>query len=125
MALARRSHWNGLVVLMLALVGCSAWRPYDANSKLVGGQSLPHRLRATRQDSTRIALTAPFVRSDTLFGRFHQDTVAVPLADIANLERERFSTWRTLGVTLGVPAAALGLTYLIVCGGVRCEEPTY
>jgi hypothetical protein len=110
---------------MLALIGCSAWRPYDANAKLVAAQSLPHRLRATRQDSTRIALTAPFVRSDTLFGRFHHDTVAVPLSEIASLERERFSIWRTLGVTLGVPAAALGLTYLIVCGGVECEEPTY
>jgi hypothetical protein len=110
---------------MLALIGCSAWRPYDANSELVGGQSLPHRLRAARQDSTRIALTTPFVRSDTLFGLFHHDTAAVPLADIAGLEREHFSISRTLGVTLGVSAAALGLTYLIVCGGGQCEEPTY
>jgi hypothetical protein len=126
LALARRSCCSGLVVVvMLALIGCSAWRPYDADSKLVAGQSLPHRLRATRQDSTRIALTAPFVRSDTLFGRFHHDTVAVPFADIASLEREHFSISRTLGVTLGMSAAALGVTYLIVCGGVQCEEPTY
>ena len=109
---------------MLTLTGCSVWRPYDANLQLVATQSLPHRLRATRHDNTRIALTAPFVRSDTLFGGFQHDTVGVPLADIASLEREHFSTWRTLGVTLGMPAAALGLTYLIVCGG-GCEEPTY
>jgi hypothetical protein len=112
-------------VLILALSGCFAWQPYDANSTLAAGHSLPHRLRATRQDSTRIALTAPFIRSDTLFGRFHHDTVAVPLADIASLERERFSIWRMLGVTLGVPAAALGFTYLIVCGANDCQEPTY
>jgi hypothetical protein len=122
--LARRCCCGGLVVLVLTLAGCFVWRPYDANPQLVAKQSLPHRLRATRQDNTRIALSAPFVRSDTLFGGFHHDTVAVPLADIANLEREHFSLWRTLGVTLGMPAAALGLTYLIVCGG-GCEDPTY
>jgi hypothetical protein len=110
---------------MLTLTGCFAWRPYEANSTLTAEQSLPHRLRATRHDTTSIALTAPFVRSDTLFGRVRHDTVAVPLADIASLERQYFSIWRTLGVTLGTPAAALGLTYLIVCGGDGCEEPTY
>jgi Na+/serine symporter len=125
LTLTRRSWCTGLVMLMLTLIGCSAWQAYDADSKLVTGQSLPHRLRATRQDSTRIALTAPFVRSDTLFGRFHHDTVPVPLADIVSLERQRFSISRTLGATLGVSTATLVLTYLIACGGFQCEQPTY
>jgi hypothetical protein len=45
-------------------------------------------------------------------------------ADIASLQQERFSLERTLGLALDVPAAGLGLTYLIVCGEGQCQ-PDY
>ncbi len=88
---------------------------------LVHGQSLPRRLQATGRNGRRIVLTAPFLRSDTLFGRVDDDTVGVPLANIATIEREHLSIERTLGLALGVPIAAAGLTYLIVCGQGQCE----
>jgi hypothetical protein len=121
------SRWCGLGCLafvVLALTACFSWRPYDAGSGYLAGEPLPNRLRVTRQDSTRVALSRPFLHSDTLFGRSQRDTIAVPVADIALLERERFSITRTLGAVVGVPAAALGLTFLVVCGEGQCE-PTY
>lgn len=120
----RRPHSPLLLVLAFAVAGCATWRPYDTTPALGAGQSLPHRLRATRQDRTRVALTAPFVRADTLYGRVHGDTVAVPIAEITQLERERLNLGRTLGVVIGVPALALGVIYLIECGDSRCQ-PTY
>jgi hypothetical protein len=120
-------RWYGfgcLALLVLTVAACFSWRPYDAGSGLLAGEPLPNRLRVTRQDSTRVALTKPFLHSDTLFGRRQRDTIAVPLADIAFLERERFSITRTLGAVVGVPAAALGLTFLVVCGEGQCQ-PDY
>jgi hypothetical protein len=114
------SRCSALAVLVLLLTGCYTWRPYEVGPMLSPGQSLPHHLRATRHDSTRVTLTAPFVRSDTLFGHLDGDTVAVPGPAIASLQRLRFSIERTLGLAL-VPAAALGLAYLIVCGERGCE----
>jgi hypothetical protein len=108
-------------MLVLVLTGCFTWEPYAPGTGLVSSQSLPPRVRAIRQDSTRFALTAPFVQSDSLFGRVQGDTVAVPVADIISLDRERFSIGRTLGVVLGVPIAAFGLTYLVVCGIGGCQ----
>jgi hypothetical protein len=121
---AQHPYCRVLVVLVFALTGCVSWRPFDAASALATGRFLPYRLRATRQDSTRVALTAPFVRADTLYGRLHADTVAVPIAEITRLERERLNLGRTLGLVIGLPVVAVGLTYLIVCGD-SCSEPTY
>ena len=112
-----------LAVLLLLLTGCFTWQPYEERGILIAGEPLPHSLRATRRDSTRVTLTEPFVRSDTLFGQLDGDTIGVPVPDIARVQRLGFSTVRTLGLAL-VPAAALGLTYLIVCGDRGCE-PQY
>ena len=112
---------GALAVLVLALSGCYTWRPYEFRAMPDAGRPLPHRLQATGQNGARIVLTAPFVRSDTLFGQVDGDTVAVPFSRIATLERDRLSIERTLGLAL-VPAAALGLGYLIVCGNRGCES---
>jgi hypothetical protein len=118
---ALSSRCSALAVLVLLLTGCYTWQPYEHGPMLIAGESLPHSLRATRRDSTQVTLTAPFLRSDTLFGHLDGDTVAVPVPDIARVQRLGFSTVRTLGLVL-VPAAALGLTYLIVCGERGCES---
>jgi hypothetical protein len=112
-----------VAVLSLLLTGCFTWQPYEERRTLIAGEPLPHSLRATRRDSTRVTLTKPFVRSDTLFGHLDRDTIGVPVPDIASVQRLGFSTVRTLGLIF-VPAAALGLTYLIVCGERGCE-PQY
>ena len=116
-------HFSRVLVfvgLSSAVGGCATWRPYDSGPGLSAGQALPYRLRATREDSSRLALTTPFVRADTLYGRVRGDTIGVPLAEIIHLERERVSPERTVAVLIGVPAVALGVTYLIVCGSNDC-----
>ena len=109
------------LLLLFALTGCATWRPFDAGSTLRTARSLPYRLRVTRPDSTRVTLTEPFARGDTLYGRVQRNTLGVPIGEIAGFERERVHVGRTLGVVIGVPAVALGLTYLIVCGDSQCQ----
>jgi hypothetical protein len=77
-------------------------------------------------DSSQVELTSPFVRADTLFGRSgpKRDTLALLVTEVRRLGRERFSIWRTLGVTVGAPAAALIAVFALVCGDGDCQ-PTY
>lgn len=107
-------------LLLATLLGfsspaCATWHPYVAPAQLEPGQSLPYRLRAARTDGTRLALTAPFARSDTLFGRVRGDTIGVPVAEIARLERERFSPVRSVVTFVAVPLATYGIIYGILC----------
>jgi hypothetical protein len=53
-----------------------------------------------------------------------RDTVGLALADIARLERSRFSVSRTAGVLVIVPVVGFGVTYLILCGIGNCEGET-
>jgi len=112
------------VVVLLMVGGCATWHSYDPAPTLRPGQSLPSRLRATRADSTRVGLNAAFIRSDSVYGRHHGDTIGIPLADITHLEQGRTSVWRTAAVIVGVPVVGFGLAYLIVCGNGDCE-PDY
>ena len=109
---------------LLIAAACTTWLPYEGNPKLQPDQSLPFQLRATRSDSSQVSLADPFVRADSLYGRTHGDTVGLPLAEIATLERSRISAWRTAAVVVGVPAVGFGLAYLVLCGKGDCE-PTY
>ena len=78
-------------------------------------------MRATQTDSSRIELTSPFVRSDTLYGRVPADTVGLALADIMALERSRFSVPRTAAVIVGAPLVAFGLGYIVFCEIGSCS----
>lgn len=114
------------VALALWVSGCFSWRPYEPVAPLSHSTRLPYRLRATLADSSRVELTSPFVRADTLYGRSgpQRDTLALSVAVVGRLERERFSIWRTLGVTVIAPAAALLVVFAVVCDDGACQ-PTY
>ncbi|HUR96254.1 MAG TPA: hypothetical protein VMY76_16865 [Gemmatimonadales bacterium] len=110
----------------ISSVGCFSWRPYEPAAPLSAVGKLPHRLRASLADSSRVELTAPFVRADSLYGRSgpKRDTLALSVAEIRELERERFNVWRTLGATVVAPAAALLVVFAIACDDGGCQ-PTY
>jgi hypothetical protein len=121
-----RRDWYGKPLfaatgLLMLVTGCASWHTYDSARTLHSGQSLPYQVRATRPDSSRIELTAPFVRSDSLYGRVRGDTVGMALSDIANLERSRISPLRSAALVVGVPVVAFGLAYFVLCE-MSCEE---
>ncbi len=120
-----RPWWS--IPVVLGIAGCAGWGPYEPAAPLSNDTGLPYRLRATLADSSRVELTSPFVKADTLYGRSgpHRDTVALAVPTIQGLERERLSVWRTLGVVVA-PAAALVAVGAIACSVEDCgAEPTY
>jgi hypothetical protein len=122
-------HWRGIgsvagTGLLVLIAGCASWQTYDSAGMLRPAQSLPYQLRATRADCSRTELTAPFVRSDSLYGRVRGNTVGLPLADIASLERSRFSVSRTAALVVGGPLVGLGIAYIVLCGFNDCD-PVY
>lgn len=118
----RSLRTGSAAALALALAGCATWHPWEPAAPLAQSSDLPYRLRATMADSTRVVLTAPFVRADSLYGRpSPRDTAAFSLSAVRGLERERFSLWRTVGATVGVPVLALGAVFVIVCGDGQCQ----
>ena len=120
-SISGRPRLLAALLVSLPVSGCATWRSYEAGPGLSAGQSLPYYLRATREDSSRTVLTAPFVRADTLYGQRDRDLIAVPVAEIVHLERQRVNPGRTAALVFGVPAAALGLTYIFVCGSNDCN----
>ena len=122
MATVRSRTALALVVLLLS--GCYTWGPYNIDPTPAAGEPLPRRLLVTGHEGHRIALSEPFIRSDTIFGqRDDGDSIAIPFSAIARVQRQSFSIERTLGLAI-VPAAAVGLAYLIICGDRGCE-PQY
>jgi hypothetical protein len=110
--------------LLLLIAGCASWRAYEPVRTLQPGQSLPNLMRATRADGSRTELSAPFVRSDSLYGRVLGDTVGMALSDVAILERSRFSVSRTAAVFVGAPLIGFGIAYVVLCGVGNCEGET-
>lgn len=109
------------LLLALGAAGCFTWRPYEPTAPLAQSPKLPHRVRVFVGDLA-LPLNSPRVRRDSLFGRTDdRDTVAFALADVDSLEASHFHLWRTLGATVVAPAAALLITFAIVCGEDRCE----
>src|SRR5678816_50496 len=106
-----------LVPLVLGLAGCFTWRPLTPLPVTGSAPSLPYRVRITRSDSSSIVLLNPALRNDTIRGRTSSGTIAVPLATVASLEHEHFNPVRSLAVVTVVPIAAIGVFYLVECGG--------
>ena len=110
------------VLLALGTAACFTWRSYEPAAPLAESSDLPQRVRVFAGDSAPIPLNSPYVRRDSLFGRTDaRDTVAFAVAEVKALEASRFHLWRTLGATIVAPAAALLITYAIVCDGDNCD----
>ena len=106
-------------VTALALAACSTWRPFAEGLDPTRPTRLPYALRVTRVGGSRTTLLAPFIRGDSLHGRFLRDTLSIPLTEIQGLEQDRFSVGRSVALVLALPAAFV-VVYVIRCGDNRC-----
>jgi len=113
------------LLLAVGAAGCFTWRPYEPAAPMAESAKLPNRVRVFVRGLAPLPLKSPRVRRDSLVGRTDdRDTVAFALADVDSLEASHFHLWRTLGATVVAPAAALLVTYAIVCRDARCEAET-
>ena len=109
-------------LLALGTAACFTWQSYEPAAPLAESSDLPQRVRVFAGDSAPIPLNSPYVRRDSLFGRTDgRDTVGFAVADVDTLEASRFHLWRTLGAPVVAPAAALLITFAIVCSDDHCE----
>jgi hypothetical protein len=110
------------LLLSLGAAGCFTWRPYEPAAPLAESPKLPQRVRVFAGDLAPLPLNSPYVRHDSLLGRTDErKSVGFALADVDSLDSSHFHLWRTLGATVVAPAAALFITYVIVCGDGGCE----
>jgi hypothetical protein len=115
---------SGMPAVLLLSGGCTGWTPYRTSGSTAAQEvPLPSPLRATRQDSIRVVLTAARLRADTLHGEWGEQSLAIPMDQIAGLERKHVSGDRTVGLVGGI-GLALGLLYVIGCGESQCQ-PDY
>jgi hypothetical protein len=105
----------GALILLLSVAGCTRWEPYRLPAPAVG--TLPTLLRVWSPAGSRIVLTKPFLRSDSLFGRHAGDTIVVPVTTIERVERPRIDALRTAGTVVG--GLAVWLTVGILGGGLE------
>jgi hypothetical protein len=101
--------------VFLLLTGCTRWESYQVTPEL--GPGLPTSLRVSAPSRASVVLVKPFVRSDTLYGRSHGDTLGIALHTIDKLERPRLDAWRTAATILG--GVAGWITLGLVGGGLE------
>ena len=94
----RALAYGGILVLM-PLAGCTRWEAYHLPEPST--QPLPISLRVWSPSGPPVVLATPFVRSDSLIGHRAGDTVAVALATILRVERQRIDALRTTGTIAG------------------------
>jgi len=106
---------NLLVVIPVLTLssGCVAWSRVDVDPETLVTREAPERIRVTRSDGEQLTLEAPEVRAGALVATAAPG--AVLLEDVASVEVERISVWRTIGVS--VPAALIVLGVAITISG--------
>jgi hypothetical protein len=116
---SRRAGVTGLVLAAWCSSACTHWRVQSAFPEQVVSRR-PHKVRVTRNDSSRIVLRRPEIVGDTLYGapRDRRPAAgspppAVALTDVSEVAVRRVSVVRTAVLAFGtlVMAAyvALGL----------------
>ena len=103
-----------VIVLCISLAtGCTTLRPLPTGEP----QAIREQIRpgdgviVTTRDGTQQEITVKEVTSEQLVG----ESTRVGFSDIISVERREFSTWKTVGLTVGVVAVTLmGLIILLL-----------
>ncbi len=102
-------------LLLVYLPACTSWHIGTPTPAAFLQREQPSRIRVTRTDGTRLMLTGPTVRGDSLMGAAdNRDTtwLTLPLSKVQFVEVEKFS----VGNTLLVAGGAIGvLVWAVTC----------
>lgn len=112
-----------VLLFVFQLAGCTTWHVETLPPAEVIAQRHPDRLRVEGADGKRQMFYGPEVQGDSLRGREWPASTgsrAVPLDRVRSVSTSRVSAGRTIGLVLGIPAAAvLGffIALVISCHG--------
>jgi hypothetical protein len=115
-------HCGSALLLTAYLSGCSSWQVQNVSpEQVVQDSSLVRKsVRVTTLDGQRFKVAHPALRADTLTGTRDTTAVAIPLAQVRELEVRRPSGQRTAlfvgGSLVGAAAATAGVLCLAFCG---------
>ena len=124
----RRPCVATLLLLILTGSGCQAWRVEPVRPEsLLATRNLSF-VRVTRSDGSKVVLEDPALRPDTLSGIASSQgadvEMSIPLADVRQVETRHFSAGRTVGLGVGLVAAAFAtilVAFITSCSGGGCN----
>ena len=102
-----------IVLCMSLATGCTTLSPLPTGEpQAIREQIRPgDRVRVTTSGGTQHEITVKETTSEQLVG----ESMSVSFSDIISVERREFSSWKTVGLTVGVVAVTLiGLIILLV-----------
>ncbi|MGE0157935.1 MAG: hypothetical protein AB7T31_00910 [Gemmatimonadales bacterium] len=103
-----------LLFLSIALAGCRTWQTAEGAPGPAIAAARPDAVRLVRSDGTRLSVSEPTLRSDSIVGFDGFDLVGAPLADVRSVELQRWSVPRTAGFLVAQASLVLHVFALIV-----------
>ena len=111
--------WSLLVAS--TLTACTSWRVQQMEPRqLLAGQN-PKAVRIQRADRSRVVLSRPHLRGDSLIGTTRGQPTGVPLGDISQIAVRRGNALKTTGLILGILAAPFALLGVACAFGADCN----
>jgi hypothetical protein len=119
-----RSHGRCVCLLLLCiqLSACYSWHTEEvAPAQAIAG-SQPEQVRITEPGGTTVVVLGPTVAGDTLRGRsaISGYPVAIPLAEVLQLETRRSNGTSSALVVAGLGLGAAGIGVAAVCWMSGC-----
>ena len=101
------------ILLASVSVGCHTVQPLAVNSI---PQVNPPVVFVTYKDNSQVAVEKPRVSGDSLYGKWQglDEEVVVPLSAVQSIESLQRNPKRTLTAVVGISAATIAGTYLIL-----------
>ena len=95
-------------LLIVLLTACHSWRPTSASPQQLISEEGPSSIRVLLSDGRELTLTNLMMRDDSIvIGRTQDGTASFAVREVRRLEVRRFSTSKTVGLSL---LTAVGVT---------------
>lgn len=119
--------WSGgrracLLLLCIQLSACYSWRTEQVAPAQTITDRKPEQVRITEPGGSKVIVLGPTVGGDTLRGRsqLSGSPVAIPLADVLQLETRRSNGMSSGLVVAGIGLGAVGIGVAAACWMSGC-----